>query len=350
MRGKCKITHIIIPALFLLLVSCAETRPLHVDFSPDDFPSAPDYSDPYYWCALPDKVDSADHIPADTDIPLYDRQASAVADVFFIHPTTYFGTDNWNADLHDQKVNTNTDTRPIRNQASVFNGCCRVYAPRYRQVSYHAYFSLQDSDAHKAFELAYSDVKAAFQYYLAHYNQGRPIIIASHSQGTTMAKWLLRDFFDGKPLQKQLVCAYLIGMPVFRDEFTSIPPCDSARQTGCYVSWRSFLEGNLPKTDLGKSHWQDVVVTNPLTYTRDTTLAPDSLNAGGLGRDANTIYPHVCSARIHQGVVWVSRPDIPGKAFIPKNLHVADYNLYWLSIRENAEQRVEAFETAASGK
>ena len=53
------------------------------------------------------------------------------------------------------------------------------------------------------------DVKAAFQYYLEHYNNGRPIIIASHSQGTTHAKRLLKEFFDGTALQHQLVAAYL---------------------------------------------------------------------------------------------------------------------------------------------
>jgi hypothetical protein len=45
-------------------------------------------------------------------------------------------------------------------------------------------------------------VKTAFLYYLQHYNNGRPIIIASHSQGATHGKRLLKEFFDGKELQK----------------------------------------------------------------------------------------------------------------------------------------------------
>jgi len=58
------------------------------------------------------------------------------------------------------------------------------------------------SEAIAAFELAYRDVKAAFLYYLEHNNSGRPIIIASHSQGSTHAKRLLKELFDGKPFAK----------------------------------------------------------------------------------------------------------------------------------------------------
>ncbi len=38
-----------------------------------------------------------------------------------------------------------------------------------------------------AFDLAYEDLKTAFENYLKHYNKGRPIIIASHSQGSLHA-------------------------------------------------------------------------------------------------------------------------------------------------------------------
>ncbi|MFI5172957.1 MAG: DUF3089 domain-containing protein, partial [Chitinophagales bacterium] len=166
---------------------------------------------------------------------------------------------------------------------------------------------------------------------------------AGHSQGTTHAKWLLRDFFDGKELQDQLVCAYLLGMPVFNNEFNNIPPSDSASQTGCFVSWRSYLEGVEPEEKFKLANWDNVIVTNPLTFNRDTSIANTNCNIGGLGRDGETIFPQVCSAQIHNDVVWVSRPDVPGKYFIPKNLHPADYNLYWLTIRENIALRIDSY-------
>ncbi len=328
----------------LLITGCAEYKPVKSVFEPDAVPAAPDYSNMQFWSALPDRIDSADHIPHNSAIKLSDGQKNASVDVFYIYPTMFFSRNEWNADVQDVELNAIIDGRAVKNQASVFNGSCRVYVPRYRQATYNAYFSLTNPDAMKAFQLAYDDVKTAFQYYLDHYNNGRPIIIAGHSQGTTHAKKLLQDFFDGKPLQSQLVCAYLIGMPVYNNEFSHIQPCDSAGETGCFVTWRSYLEGEEPKAKFASDNKENIVVNNPLTYTRDAGLAASTCNLGGLGRDSETIYEHVCSAQVHGDIVWVSRPDVPGKYFIPKNLHVADYNLYWLTMRENVKLRIERFE------
>lgn len=327
-----------------LLVSSCATMPVKSTFSQDNIPPTPDYSNTKYWSALPDKKDSADHIPDNSAIQLIDGQSTAEADVFFIYPTHFFSRKQWNADVNDSKLNHVVDTRSVYHQSSAFNGSCRVYVPRYRQATFNAYFSLDNPDAIKAFDLAYEDVKTAFQYYLDNYNNGRPIIIASHSQGTTHAKWLLRDFFDGKPLEQQLVCAYLVGMPVYSYDFKDIMPCDSADDTGCYVSWRSYLEGHEPKPKMVVPDTDKVIVHNPITYTRNGALATANENVGGLGRDGETIYPNVCAAQIHNDIVWVSRPEIPGKHFIPKNLHPGDYNLYWLNIRENVALRITTYE------
>ena len=329
----------------VLLSACSSTGELRTSYSDATVPKTPDYSDAASWCALPDQNDQADHIPSSCNCTLTDNQKDAGVDVFFIHPTSYFGKDNWNASIDDEEVIKATDLRSIFHQASAFNGSCRIYAPRYRQVTYRAYFHLDDTaDAQKAFYLAYSDVKAAFQYYLDHYNNGRPIIIASHSQGSTHAKWLLRDFFDGKPLQNQLVAAYLIGMPVYKNDFQNIPVCNDSTQTGCYVSWRSFIYGYNPEEQFLEQDASQVVVVNPLTWTTKTGFADKSENIGGLNRDGEHIIPHVSGCEIHGDILWVTKPDVPGKIFLHlKNYHVADYNLYWMNIRENAACRIRAY-------
>jgi hypothetical protein len=33
---------------------------------------------------------------------------------------------------------------------------------------------------------------------------------------------LLQEFFDGKPLQKQLVCAYIVGWQIKKDDFRNL--------------------------------------------------------------------------------------------------------------------------------
>lgn len=332
-----------IPVLFLftiitILNSCASGKKLTVDFDQATVPAAPDYSNTIYWAALPDKKDSADHLPSETKILLTDAQRNAPVDVFYIHPTTYFGKGNWNADMSDTKTIENTNTSLI-NQASVFNGCGRIYAPEYRQATYRAYYHDEDSDYDKAFALAYTDVKNAFEYYLAHYNNGRPFIIAAHSQGTTHAIHLLQDYIDGKPLQRQLVAAYLIGMPVYDTMFTHINACDDSLEIGCYVTWRSYLKGS--EKDEKDINAQHIVVTNPLTWSmEDTSYASEELNRGGIGRDPEKIYDKFCGAQIHHELLWISKPDVPFKFLLfMKNYHIADYNLFWMNIRMNAEER-----------
>lgn len=332
-----------LPAIFILQ-SCIYTSPLTVNFEQSAIPEAPDFSDAKYWAALPQKADNADHIPVDS---LSDNQDSATADVFFIYPTSYFGKKNWNASVDDKRINAKTDDRSLLHQASVFNGSCKIYAPRYRQVSYHAFFSLDNPDADSAFALAYTDIRNAFLYYLAHYNRGRPIVIAGHSQGTVHAQRLLQEFFDGKPLSDQLVAAYLIGMPIAESAFDVLQPCQQSDATGCYVSWRSFLYGFTPKKKINPATATDIVVVNPLTWTNDTSFADPLLNAGGLNRKANAIYPFVSGTQIHDNYLWVTKPDIPGKLFlIMKNYHRADYNLYWMNMRINVAERIYAFENS----
>ena len=84
-----------------------------------------------------------------------------------------------------------------------------------------------------ALQSAYRDIKSAFQYYLKYENNGRPIMIVSHGQGTLHAGQLLKDFFEDQPhMQKQLVAAYLVGMAVKDDYFQSIPFMTKPDETG----------------------------------------------------------------------------------------------------------------------
>ena len=112
------------------------------------------------------------------------------------------------------------------------------------------------------------DVKNAFQYYLKHYNKGKPIIIASHSQGSMHAKRLIKEFFDQKPLKNQLVVAYLIGTRIFPNEFESIPPLESPNDVGGFVSWNAYKMDKFPKKY--KKWYQGGVTTNPISWdTKD---------------------------------------------------------------------------------
>ncbi len=327
---------------FGLIASCSHKisgQKINYDFKSKN--NQPDYSNLNYWAASPFKNDPSDNIPKG----LNDNRKDTLADVFFIYPTTYTDTKlsmGWNADINNEELNRKTDNSAILYQASVFNKYCRVFSPRYRQANLKAFFTNEKDSAETAFDTAYEDVRNAFEYYLQHYNNGRPIIIASHSQGTLHAGRLLKEFFENKPLQKQLVCAYIIGLPVFVNYFSTLKPCADSTSTGCFISWRTFKQGYI--SPVVEKETLKAYVINPLTWTMDTTFAPADLNKGGILRNFNKVIPGLEDAQIHGNVLWVNKPKFFGSIFLKtKNYHIADYNLFYENIRENVGTRIMSF-------
>lgn len=330
--------------LLVIIASC-KTIPQGT-YQPNQVVNKTDYSNLDHWAATPMTADNADRCPGKA---FEDIQDSTQADVFFIHPTSYTkerGNTEWNASLENAEVNKKTDEGTILFQASVFNGAAKIYCPRYRQAHIFAYFTDEGEEerksGEKALNLAYSDVKAAFIYYLDHWNNGRPIIIASHSQGTTHAIRLINEFFEDQPLMDKLVVAYLVGMPVRSSTFPSLKPCESADDTGCFTSWRSYQRGFLPKWHESGS---DIVVTNPLSWKTDTTYVKAAENEGTvLFNFDKGVIPGIADAQAFEGLLWVNKPKFRGSIFLTfKNYHIADYNLFYANIRKNARARVEAY-------
>ena len=327
---------------FIFLISCSKhTYTTHTPYLFKSISGIPDYNNLNYWAAHPWKKDPSDSVPQ----PLMaGNRPDSIVDVFFLHPTTL--TDKadlrWNAEIDDAEINLKTDYSSMLYQASVFNEHCRVFAPRYRQAHIKSFF-IPDSVAAPYFEIAYDDIKTAFINYLSNFNNGRPVIIASHSQGTKHAARLLREFFENKPLQKQLVCAYLIGMPVPVTYFTAIPPCADSLSTNCFVSWRTFKSGYGGGEYIQAEKFKSVVI-NPLIWTNDSVFVPASKNKGGILIKFNKVVPAVVNAKIHQNILWSGKPDVPGKIFFTrKNFHIGDINLFYLNIRENITCRINAF-------
>jgi hypothetical protein len=315
------------------------------DFEAYTPPPAPDYAQLSNWAALPQRCDAADAVPKKSK--LRDQQDQAPADVFFVHPTTYYLPKAWNARLSKRWLNNYTDRSTIKRQASVFNATGRIYAPRYRQATIYSFMD-KEPNGEKALALAYSDVRAAFQYYLTHYNQGRPFIIAGHSQGTEHASRLLRDFIENDPkLRRRFVVAYLIGFQIKKNEFKTIKPCADSLATDCFVGYNT--------SDTGKesTFFQPSVVVNPLTWTLDSIPAPASFNKGAVSLGFKNIHPGLTGAEIHHGQLWVDAPRFRGYPHFPpsgiKELrysrHIADYALFYMNIRENSKARVRAWQS-----
>lgn len=331
-------------------------------------PPAPDYGRSESWAATPEVTNDPSDV-APRDVASADP-ATAKVDVFFIHPTSFFSNERWNAALNDAETNRRTDAGSIRNQASVFNGCCRVYAPRYRQVTLSA-LAARDrmADVRMALDLAYGDVLAAFDFYIRNNMGKRPFIIASHSQGSRHAIRLLKDRIENSPLSAQLVAAYVIGAAVPEDAhtrlFPGIPVCRSATQTGCLVTFSTFREGADSsafqdradikyQTGFERTGGKPLVCVNPLSWVIGTSAISAAANLGAWGYEQGSkpraVAPHVTGARCgdRNGTLYISDPDdiffrrliTPGG-----NYHSYDYQLFYMNIRSNAAQRAEAFLT-----
>ncbi len=332
--------------LLLLLVSCRPSykafEPVYKQTFPEKTVQAPDYSNLKYWSAHPWKTDPADSIPK----PLRWKERDSSVDVFFIHPTTF--TDEklrgleWNASVDDAAINLKTDYTSALYQASVFNASCRVFMPRYRQAHIYSFFATDTASAGKALAMAYEDVRNAFLYYMQHFNQGRPVIIAGHSQGTWHARSLLKEFFENQPLQNQLVCAYLAGIVIPKNYFTSLPPCTDSTGTGCFTTWRTFRKNYLPP--YAEKENGNAWATNPISWTIDTAWYKRSLHKGAVLFNFNKVFPHTNGAKVHNGFLWIERPRFPF-SFLSgmKNYHPGDINLFYMNVRENIEQRIRSW-------
>lgn len=325
--------------LFSLLLPCIAFAQKLKPFDAESKYPAPDYSQEQCWSALPFRNDAADQIPRGET---YVNDSLKTVDVFYIHPTVYGKGMHWNASVSDKKVNRKVDKKPVRYQATVFNESCRVFAPRYRQAIVDVFYN-ESADGQKALDLAYEDVKAAFEYYLKHYNNGRPIIIASHSQGTCHSRRLLKEYFDGKPLNKQLVVAYAIGYTITESMYSELKSCKSATETGCYITWMSYKMGYEPTGNFSKLSESQ----NPLTWTHDMNLAGREKNQGSIGAMLDQRYPQSTSAQLHDNgrggtILWV-KTKVPLLNFL-SNMHIVDYNLFYYDIRANVKERIKSFE------
>ena len=345
------------PQFFRAFGSSTDSQPPSVPFDPARTPPAPDYAERSEWVSLPDMHDPADDAPP--GVRTVDQRRAKVA-VFFLYPTVFTSGEQWNADTRDADLNARVAGTTIREQASVFNGCCAIYAPRYRQMTLGGYVRWSENSV-RATEVAYSDVARAFRQFLI-WNRGRPFILAGHSQGSRQGRLLIEREIDGRPVARQMIAAYLIGAWIERDWFRALRttrPCQRADDTGCVVAWSSYAEGHnatrqrvfvaeqsgFPTEALRRPHY----CINPLDWSTGSNWAPARLNKGGwlhgAGPLPEPIEPRLVAARCDDGALYVTPPSKPFvDMMIPiGNYHKVDYNLAYMNLRENAGVRAAAF-------
>lgn len=322
---------------------------------------APDYSQPAAWAAYPGVPSHADDLPEGVA-----KGVDRGVDVFFIHPTTYLVPVMANAAFDaGGEVGARVDDVVLRFQASVFNACCRIFAPRYRQASLRAITS-NTPEGYAADELAYGDILRAFDEFLR-VSPTRPFILASHSQGSIHALRLVQERVVGTPLQHRLVAGYLIGLalPVEISQ-VGLSVCAKADSTGCVVSWNSVRRGHVDqrRKDSSVIWWQGsyqpiagkpIVCVNPLDWRQDSG-APPASNMGAIysaGRRLPIPAPvsGLTGAWCSDGLLGIEIPVREKRHFsdiltMTGVYHDFDYGLFYMNIRKNTLTRIDAFTRA----
>lgn len=352
-----------IPTLSLLLLigGCSAKAPLVIP--------GMDYSLRHAWAALPDTQSPAATTPFGSG--LSSLEASAKVDVFYLHPTTHYGTATANATPDDRKAAAATDG-VLMTQASAFNAVGRIYAPRYRQMALYL-FDATEETLQEPLNLAYEDVRQAFRTYLKDLNQGRPFIIAGHSQGANHAQRLLIEEVVGRPCAKRFVAAWIPGLALPRAMLDTtagggLTASATAHQLGGVAIWETFGEGftDRAKWVRGQVYWhpgrqrwvaatpeQPLFSVNPLTWEEGSGLAPATLNLGSVpygvaSTSFRGVLPALVSARNDHGYL-VASPPPPKATFLsgamgdPLIYHMHDFSLFWMNIRANARERVHTF-------
>ena len=206
-------------------------------------------------------------------------ESPSAFDCFYVYPTVTASA---------ATSNTGTAVTPALEgaavaQASRFSQVCNVWAPTYRQRTSASLAEGLGADT-TADQISYESLLAGWKDYLAHDNDGRPIVFIGHSQGAANLIRLLRSQVDGNPaLRDRMVSAIILGgnvqVPAGKTvggTFAHIPACTKTSQTGCVIAYSSFSspppsdslfgrpgQGVSLQSDQKSEHGQRVVCTNP---------------------------------------------------------------------------------------
>jgi len=263
-------------------------------------------------------------------------------DVFFVYPTLIANKNDprWNAEMNDMSWKNNVRSAATKYQASAFAGTGRTFVPFYRQAHLRSY-NLLENGGREALLFAYQDVRAAFLHYMENYNNGRGIILAGHSQGSTQLLLLLKEFFDGKDLNKQLIAAYLPGIGIDKNEFEQLPLLTEAQQTGGFVTWNTFKWNyDIPQYN---DWYKGKLVVNPITWNSESSNSL-SEHKGFLYKN-DKFYTQCIRTELIDGAIRMRAPKFSHRyvALFMDHYHIADINFFWKDIQLNSRERAFSY-------
>jgi hypothetical protein len=201
------------------------------------------------------------------------------------------------------------------------------------------------------------DATAAFDYYIRHYNNGRPFILLGHSQGSDVLSNLLAGYLKDNPaIYSRMIAAYIIGFPITPAYLAQNPHLKFAEgpdDTGVIISYDTEAPDVIAANNPVLSGMIGLVI-NPITWTRDETVATTAQGLGSFMPDPTTgqlvAVPQYADARVDiaNGVLICSTADeaalYPFDASLGWGVyHNFDIPFYYFNLRANAANRVSKY-------
>ncbi len=328
------------------LTSCSNSNKEENQTPPPTTPAqsgAPDYSKESCWFKLP--------------------EITKKFDTFYIYSTIYFGMNEGDPDyaaLDNREMLDGIKTEHAI-KSSVFEESTNLFIPLYRQSSMkHAAEAFEKTGSIESALTGtpYGDITAALDYYFEHYNQGRPFVIAGHSQGSAILRLVLRDYFKEHPDRyKRMVAAYAIGYSITTDDLEANPHMKFATgetDTGVIISWHAEgpknVEQNVPIPNVAIR--KNGISINPLNWKRDETYAPASMNLGSIVLDEKTGTTEIrdiegdAQVNLARGTVITNAKAEPNEMVElagPQSYHQDDYAIFYNNIKDNVAKRIAAY-------
>ncbi|MEI6898495.1 MAG: DUF3089 domain-containing protein [Bacteroidota bacterium] len=300
-----------------------------------------DYAIPGHWLALPSNPDKP-------------------VDVFYLYPTVW-APDSATNTLYCSIDNPSMlvgSVSAFNRQATAFETAGNLFAPYYRQANAARTLVLNEDQRWEIIrEVPAVDITAAFDYYIRHYNNGRPFIIVGHSQGANVMLFLLSEYMTANPaVYSRMVAAYVIGYPVTAEFMAAnkhLKYAEGPDDTGVIISFNTQSPKVVPGTNIVVANNIGLVI-NPINWKRDETLAPASESLGSYMPDSTKINFHkvldLADARLDvaHGVLICSSVNDSAMFELSGGMglgvyHAFDIPFYYYNLRENAERRANKF-------
>ena len=277
-------------------------------------------------------------------------------DIFYIYPTVCMQSENGYCLKNNQSMKSAAQL-VFKRQALAFDTVGNIFSPYYTQLDLNEltksknYTQTQQMIKNNKYEL--KDIYNSLDYYFQNINQNRPYILVSHSQGSSVMLFVLSEYMKQNPnYYKNMIAAYVIGFSVTKDYMKENPHLKFAKKhndTGVIISYNTQSPNKIGPNLV---HTENQLVINPISWTRSEKLAKRNKNLGSI--DENTFEittPGIANAKVDkkQGVVICSSVDekkyeIPFKdLFGNGSYHGQDFQFYYLNLRQNAKDRVNAF-------